>query len=87
MEATACKYAQSYEGTQVRINGSHGGNFVKTMLRLSETYSAVQVVADQVRAPTYTEDLAPLLCGMVQTERYGTYHATNEGGVLLGGVC
>lgn len=66
----------------VRISwvfGSHGSNFVKTMLRLSETHSAVRVVSDQVGAPTYTEDLAPLLCDMVQTERYGTYHATNEG--------
>lgn len=61
------------------VFGSHGSNFVKTMLRLSEKYSAVRVVADQVGAPTYTEDLAPLLCDMVQTERYGTYHATNEG--------
>lgn len=61
------------------VFGSHGSNFVKTMLRLSKKYSAVRVVADQVGAPTYTEDLAPLLCDMVQTERYGTYHATNEG--------
>lgn len=66
----------------VRISwvfGINGGNFVKTMLRLSETQREVQVVDDQVGSPTYTADLAPLLCDMVRTERYGVYHATNEG--------
>ena len=66
----------------VRISwvfGEHGRNFVKTMLRLAETKSGVQVVDDQVGSPTYTVDLAPLLCDMVQTERYGVYHAANEG--------
>lgn len=66
----------------VRISwvfGSHGNNFVKTMLRLGETYSSIQIVNDQIGSPTYTVDLAPLLCDMVQTEKYGIYHATNEG--------
>ena len=49
------------------------------MLRLSETNDTVRVVADQVGSPTYTADLAPLLCDMIETEKYGTYHATNEG--------
>lgn len=61
------------------VFGKNGNNFVKTMLRLGESRDALNVVADQWGAPTYTKDLAPLLCDMVQTEKYGTYHATNEG--------
>ena len=66
----------------VRISwvfGKNGNNFVKTMLRLAETRSEINVVADQIGSPTYTADLAPLLCDMVQTENYGIYHVTNEG--------
>lgn len=66
----------------VRISwafGSNGNNFVKTMLRLAETTKEVNVVCDQIGSPTYTADLALLLCNMIVTDKYGIYHATNEG--------
>lgn len=61
------------------VFGVNGKNFVKTMLRLSETRDRLTVVNDQIGSPTYTADLAPLLVDMVQTDKYGIYHATNEG--------
>ena len=66
----------------VRISwvfGINGNNFIKTMLRLAETKTELNVVGDQIGSPTYTRDLAKLLCDMIETEKYGTYHATNEG--------
>lgn len=61
------------------VIGEHGSNFVKIMLRLAETRSELRVVDDQIGSPTFTADLAPLLCDMLETENYGVYHATNEG--------
>lgn len=59
--------------------GVNGKNFVKTMLRLAETNSSIRVVNDQYGSPTATADLAVLLSDMIGTEKYGIYHATNEG--------
>ncbi|MDE7045137.1 MAG: dTDP-4-dehydrorhamnose reductase, partial [Acetatifactor sp.] len=61
------------------VFGINGKNFVKTMLKLAETHDTITVVNDQFGSPTYTYDLARLLVDMVQTEKYGIYHATNEG--------
>lgn len=66
----------------VRISwvfGKNGNNFIKTMLRLGKEKQEINVVCDQIGSPTYTADLAVLLCDMVITNKYGIYHATNEG--------
>lgn len=64
------------------VFGKNGKNFIKTMLNLGKTHDKLKVVCDQVGTPTYTYDLARLLVDMIQTEKYGTYHATNEGGYI-----
>lgn len=66
----------------VRISwvfGENGNNFVKTMLRLSKEKSEINVVCDQIGSPTYTKDLCVLICEIIKSEKYGVYHATNEG--------
>ena len=64
------------------VFGLNGNNFVKTMLNVCKKYDTLRVVNDQIGTPTYTYDLARLLVDMVQTEEYGYYHATNEGGYI-----
>jgi len=64
------------------VFGKSGRNFVKTMLSLGRKYDSLRVVCDQIGTPTYTADLARLLADMAGSERYGRYHATNEGGYI-----
>ena len=64
------------------VFGLNGKNFIKTMLNVGKSHDTVRVVNDQIGTPTYTLDLARLLVDMVETEKYGYYHATNEGGYI-----
>lgn len=64
------------------VFGVNGKNFIKTMLNLGKTHDHLRVVNDQIGTPTYTDDLARLLVDMIETEKYGYYHATNEGGYI-----
>ena len=64
------------------VFGLNGKNFIKTMLNVGKKYDTVRVVNDQIGTPTYTLDLARLLVDMIETDRYGYYHATNEGGYI-----
>ena len=64
------------------VFGKNGKNFIKTMLNLGKTHDQIRVVSDQIGTPTYTLDLAVLLVDMIETEKYGYYHATNEGGYI-----
>ena len=64
------------------VFGLNGKNFIKTMINVGKTHGTVRVVYDQIGTPTYTLDLARLLVDMVETEKYGYYHATNEGGYI-----
>ena len=64
------------------VFGVNGKNFVKTMLNVGKNHDTVRVVNDQIGTPTYTFDLARLLADMIETEKYGYYHATNEGGFI-----
>jgi len=79
-EETVKKYLAKYYIVRISgVFGANGNNFVKTMLRLAETKNEINVVNDQIGSPTYTPDLANLLCDMALSKKYGEYHATNEG--------
>ena len=74
------EYLEKYFTVRIAwVFGVNGKNFIKTMLRLAESQKEINVVNDQIGSPTYTYDLAVLLVDMVETEKYGRYHATNEG--------
>ena len=64
------------------VFGTNGGNFIKTMLNVGKRFDTLKVVNDQIGTPTYTFDLSRLLVDMLETEKYGYYHATNEGGYI-----
>lgn len=64
------------------VFGKNGDNFVKTMLKVGKNHDQLKVVSDQIGTPTYTFDLAKLLVSMIVTDKYGYYHATNEGGYI-----
>ncbi len=64
------------------VFGKNGKNFIKTMLNVAKTHDTLKVVNDQIGTPTYTYDLARLMVDMIQTDKYGYYHATNEGGYI-----
>ena len=64
------------------VFGLNGKNFIKTMINVGKTHDKVRVVCDQIGTPTYTIDLARLLVDMIETDKYGYYHATNEGGYI-----
>lgn len=64
------------------VFGVNGKNFIKTMLNVGKTHDRLTVVSDQIGTPTYTLDLSRLLVDMIETDKYGYYHATNEGGYI-----
>ena len=77
------QYLSSYFIVRIAwVFGLNGSNFIKTMLKVGKNHDRLTVVKDQIGTPTYTKDLARLLVDMIQTEKYGIYHATNEGGYI-----
>ena len=79
-ELAVQNYVQNYYIVRIAwVFGVNGNNFIKAMLNKAKTTNRVTVVSDQVGSPTYTRDLAVLLVDMMETDRYGIYHATNEG--------
>ena len=78
-ELEALKNEKTFIVRTAWVFGINGNNFVKTMLKLSENHEKLNVVNDQIGSPTYTVDLAKLLVDISQTEKYGIYHATNNG--------
>jgi dTDP-4-dehydrorhamnose reductase len=81
-QAVSCTLDKFFIVRIAWVFGRNGKNFIRTMLSLSEKYDSLRVVCDQIGTPTYTLDLSRLLVDMAQTEKYGYYHATNEGGYI-----
>lgn len=82
-ELAVCNTLEKYFIVRIAwVFGLNGKNFVKTMLDLGQKYDTLRVVCDQIGTPTYTYDLSRLLVDMIETEKYGYYHATNEGGYI-----
>ena len=82
-ELAVRKYLQKFFIVRIAwVFGKNGNNFVRTMLKIAKSHDTLRVVNDQVGTPTYTPDLARLLADINMTEKFGTYHATNEGGYI-----
>ncbi|MBQ7219736.1 MAG: dTDP-4-dehydrorhamnose reductase [Synergistaceae bacterium] len=82
-ELAVKKYLRDYFIVRIAwVFGANGNNFVRTMLKLAKTHDTLRVVNDQIGTPTYTPDLSRLLADMNATEKFGIYHATNEGGFI-----
>lgn len=82
-ELSVCNILEKYFIVRIAwVFGLNGKNFIKTMLNVGKKFDTVRVVCDQIGTPTYTLDLSRLLVDMVETEKYGYYHATNEGGYI-----
>lgn len=82
-EKAVIQYLRKYYIVRIAwVFGRNGNNFIKTMMKLGRTHASLNVVCDQIGTPTYTHDLARLLVDMISTEKYGYYHATNEGGYI-----
>lgn len=82
-ELAARKYLRDFFIVRIAwVFGPNGNNFVRTMLKLAQNHDTLRVVNDQIGTPTYTPDLSKLLADMNSTEKFGVYHATNEGGFI-----
>lgn len=82
-ELAVCRNLDKYFIIRIAwVFGVNGNNFIKTMLNLGKNHDVLRVVSDQIGTPTYTFDLARLLVDMIETEKYGYYHVTNEGGYI-----
>ena len=81
-ELEVCKLSKYFIVRIAWVFGLNGKNFIQTMINVGKTHDSVRVVNDQIGTPTYTYDLSRLLVDMIETDKYGYYHATNEGGYI-----
>ena len=82
-EMNVKKYVKKYFIVRIAwVFGANGNNFIKTMLKVGKSYEEVRVINDQIGTPTYTFDLARLIVDMIETEKFGVYHVTNEGNYI-----